>query len=141
MELSKIEKLIEKYLNAETSIKEEAFLREYFLTENVPEHLEEYKSLFEYYTNSKNERYTKTIHLKSKKQKWAWLSIAASIVLLFSVYSIYQGNQNRKAEQIFAETQKALDLLSINLNKGNVAVVKLQQFETTKNKIFYTPKN
>jgi len=136
MELANIEKLLEKYLNAETSIAEEKELKNYFLNSNVAPHLIEYQSLFGYFSASKNERYTKTILLNSQKSNWKWLSVAASIVLLVSVYAGYQNNQQKKAEQAYA----ALELLSVNLNKGNVAIAQLQYFENTTNKIFKQPK-
>lgn len=140
MELANIEKLLEKYLNAETTIAEEKELKNYFLQGNVAPHLKEYETLFGYFSTSKNERFTKTIQLKTKKVNWKWLSVAASLVLLVSVYTGYQKNQERKAEKIMADTQMALGLLSANLNKGTVAVAHLQQFETTKNKVFKQPK-
>jgi len=71
---------------------------------------------------------------------WKWLSVAASIVLLVSVYTGYQKNQERKAEKVMADTQMALGMLSANLNKGTAAVAHLQQFETTKDKVFKQPK-
>ena len=140
MELANIEKLLEKYLNAETTIAEEKELKNYFLKGNVAPHLKEYETLFGYFSTSKNERFTKTIQLKTKKVNWKWLSVAASIVLLVSVYTGYQKNQERKAEKIIAETNLALGMLSVNLNKGTAAVAHLQQFETTKNKVFKQPK-
>ena len=78
MELANIEKLIEKYENAETSLQEEQVLTEYFQQDSVPAHLLEYKALFNYFNESSTERYTKTIPLKSKKSNWKWLSIAAA---------------------------------------------------------------
>jgi len=140
MELANIEKLLKKYLNAETTLAEEKVLKNYFQSNNVAPHLQEYQALFGYFSTSKKERYTKTIQLKSKKLNWKWLSIAASIVLLVSVYTGYQKNQQTKAEKVFNETQLALGMLSQNLNKGTVAIHQLQQFETTKNKIFKQPK-
>ena len=140
MELANIEKLLEKYLNAETTIAEEKELKNYFSKGNVAPHLEEYETLFGYFSTSKNERFTKTIQLKSRKLNWKWLSVAASIVLLVSVYTGYQNNQERKAEKIMADTQMALGMLSANLNKGTAAVAHLQQFETTKDKVFKQPK-
>lgn len=136
MELVNIEKLLQKYLNAETSISEENELRTYFTGKNVAPHLEEYKELFEYFTISKNEEFTKTIQLKPRKLNWKWLSVAASIVLLISIYTGYENNQQRKAEKIFNETQVALNMLSSNLNKGNEAILQLQHFEDAKNKIY-----
>lgn len=141
MELVNIEKLLQKYLDAETTIAEENELKTYFLGDNVAPHLEEYQALFGYFAISKNEAYTKPIQLKSKKQNWKWLSIAASVVLLLSVYTGYENNQQRKAEKIYKETQVALNLLSANLNKGNEAIAQLQHFETATNKIFKNPNN
>ena len=46
MELANIEKLLEKYLNAETTIAEEKMLKNYFLNDNVAPHLIEYQALF-----------------------------------------------------------------------------------------------
>ena len=140
MELANIEKLLEKYLNAETSITEEKELKNYFTSDNVAPHLVEYQVLFGYFSTSKNERFTKTIQLNSQKRNWKWLSVAASVVLLVSVYTGYENNQKREAERIYQETKVAFDMLSNNLNKGTVAIAQLQHFENTKNKIFKQPK-
>ena len=67
MESIKIEQLIEKYLDAETTLKEEAVLQDYFVNSKVAPHLEEYRALFGYFAESKNERFTKTIQLNTKK--------------------------------------------------------------------------
>jgi len=135
MELVNIEKLLEKYLDAETTIAEENKLKAYFSGDHVAPHLEEYRSLFGYFTASKNERFTKTIQLKSQNWNWKWLSVAASVVLLVSVYTGYQNNQQEKSEKIYNETQMAFNILSANLNKGTAAISELQEFETTTNKI------
>jgi anti-sigma-K factor RskA len=140
MELANIEKLLKKYLDAETTIAEEKELKTYFSSDNVAPHLQEYQEMFGYFSTSKNERFTKTIQLKSQKMNWKWLSVAASVVLLVSVYTGYQSNQQRKAERIYTETQMAFGMLAANLNKGNEAILKLQHFEDTKNKIFKQPK-
>ncbi len=141
MELVNIEKLLQKYLDAETTIAEENELRAYFLSDHVAPHLEEYQALFGYFSISKKETYTKPIQLKTKKPNWRWLSVAASLILMVSVYTGYQNNQQRKAEKIYNETKMALDLLSVNLNKGNNAIAQLQHFEDAKNKIFKQSKD
>ena len=46
MELANIEKLIEKYLNAATSLQEEATLKNYFTQGDIAPHLQEYEALF-----------------------------------------------------------------------------------------------
>ncbi|PCI02092.1 MAG: hypothetical protein COB81_06020 [Flavobacteriaceae bacterium] len=137
MELVNIEKLLEKYLSAETTLPEEKVLQTYFTGNNVAAHLVEYQALFTFFATEKKERYTKTIHLNPKNQKWKWLSVAASIILMVGVYGGFQQNEQRKAdEKLYAETQIALKMLASNLNRGTVAIGHLQQFENTKNKIF-----
>ena len=140
MELVNIEKLLEKYLDAETSIKEENELKAYFSGDEVAPHLEEYRVMFGYFSASKKEKFTKTIQLKRQNWNWKWLSVAASAILLVSVYTGYEKNQQAKAEKIYQETQFAFSMLSANLNKGTAAISELQEFETTTNKIFNKPK-
>ncbi|CAM1353975.1 hypothetical protein [Tenacibaculum insulae] len=154
MELANIEKLVEKYLNAETTLQEEKILTQYFTSPNVAAHLQEYTMLFSYFKQSKDETFTKTIQLKPEKTKknWKWLSVAASVVLLFSVFignDQYQEHQQRKQ---FAQITQALKLVSTNLNKGNEALYavsnnlnkgnealeELNTYKTTVNKVIKT---
>lgn len=142
MELANIEKLLEKYLNATTTIAEENRLKDYFLSDDVAPHLQEYQVLFGYFSTSKDEKFTKTIQLKSQKPSWKWLSVAASIVLLISVYSGFQINENvternrAEAEKAYEESKMYFSMVSVNLNKGNDAIAQLQHFENTTSKVF-----
>jgi len=147
MELANIEKLLEKYLEANTSVQEEALLQDYFSQDTVAPHLYEYKALFTYFGKSKAERFTKTIPLKSRRTNWKWLSVAAAVVLLFSVYSIQQSSTGLTAQEekeamiALQETQKAFQLISQNLNKGeNAAIAGLSEFDKAQSKIFKTKK-
>jgi len=152
MELANIEKLVEKYLEATTSLQEEAVLRTYFLSDNVAPHLQEYQILFSYFKENKDDTYTKQIQLNTKKTNWKWLSVAASVVLLISVYFGNSYLENQKALRQYAQVVKGLQmisknlnkssqamyLVSSNLNKGNKAVAQLYTYENTVNKIFKT---
>ena len=146
MELANIEQLIERYENAETSLTEEQLLKEYFQQENIPAHLLEYKSYFNYFSESSTERYTKTLPIKPRRTNWKWLSVAAVVALMVSVYSINNSGklsveERQEAELAYQETQKAFQLISQNLNKGNsVAMAGLQEFGKAQNKVFKTPK-
>ncbi|RLK02490.1 hypothetical protein [Tenacibaculum discolor] len=154
MELANIEKLLNKYLDAETTLQEEQALQEYFTSSNVAPHLQEYSMMFGYFKQSKDETFTKTIQLKPEKTKknWKWLSVAASVVLLFSVF---MGNEEYKKYQQrkqFAQIKEALQLVSVNLNKGNDAlyavsnnlkkgsdaIEHLETYEETVNKVINT---
>lgn len=128
MELANIEKLVEKYLDAETTLQEETTLRNYFKEGNVAPHLQEYASMFNYFTTTKDETYTKTIKLEpkqSKKRNYKWLSVAASIMLLLSVFIGKNEYDRYKAKQTYAQITKGLKLLSENLKKGENAVAQL----------------
>ncbi len=138
MELAKIEKLIIKYLEAETTLEEERILKNYFSKDDIPLHLVEYKKLFNYYSNSSSDISTKSITLPQSSLSLKWLSVAAMVILFVSTFSIYQKNITEKEEArlAYVETQKALELISYNLNKGSGAIAQLQTFENTQNKIF-----
>lgn len=139
MELANIEKLVGKYENAETTLQEEATLKAYFLSDNVAPHLEEYQMMFAYFQTSQDETYTKTIQFKTeKKRNYKWLSVAASVVLLISVYVGKTEYDKSQARKTYAQVENALRMLSSNLKKGNDAFNNLYTYENTVNKIFKT---
>ena len=133
MELAKIENLLEKYFEAETSIQEEAILQKYFAQKEVPEHLKQYKEMFNFFSSSSLETSNRTIQLTEESKKTIsikWLSIAAMLVFFIGIYSVYQQNETEKQEARLAyiETQKALELISQSLNKGTGAIAHLDNF-------------
>ena len=147
MEFNKIEILIEKYFQGETSIAEEKELRSYFSSQNVAPHLEQYKAMFGYFTEAKQQKFTQEIPQQTKKQKVMWLSIAASVVVLFGMVTFFMINTDETVtqnelgsydspEQAFRETQKALALLSSNVNIGIESVSYIQEYDNSKNLIF-----
>ncbi len=138
MELANIEKLVEKYLNAETSLQEEATLKNYFTEGMIAPYLQEYESMFCYFTISKEETFTKTIQLETKKpsgKNLKWLSVAASFALLVSVFIGSQEYEKYQQEKTFAQVSYALNMLSLNLKKGERAIQKVQTYENTINTI------
>lgn len=138
MELAKIEKLIEKYLEAETTLAEEKKLKNYFSQNEVPVHLQEYKSLFHYFTDDLHTVSKKEIKVVKNTTSFKWLSVAAVVLFFMGSTFIYQKNisEEKEAQLAYMQTQKALNLISYNLNKGNNAIAQLQVFENTQNKIF-----
>jgi len=143
MELNNIDKLIEKYLEAETSIVEEKELRSYFSSKNVAPHLEQYKYLFEYFIIAENETMPKTVSLKPRKNYYKWFTVAASFVLAFGFYTYNHVKPNTQEEEAllaYYQTKKALQLVSNNFNIGAQKVGYLNEFESTKNQIFKSNK-
>ena len=137
MDWDKIEILLEKYENAATTLAEEQLLKSVFEKEEIPIHLQSYKILFNTYSAFKVEIFEQKLKVDKSVFNWKYWSIAASILLLFSVSIAYQQYEKKqKADAAFAETKKALDMLSHHMNKGNLAFVQLKEYQYTTDKIF-----
>jgi hypothetical protein len=147
MALDRIEQLLEKYFEAQTSIAEEKELKQYFSSSDVAQHLEHYKPIFGYAVQAKQEQFTATIPLKTKKRnRVVWLSVAASAVVFLGVGLFTFDSYNQSEAQdlgtiedpeiAFRETQKALNMISRSVNKGIVSMSYLKEYEQSKNRIF-----
>ena len=128
MVLNSIEKLIEKYDNGETSLKEEQRLKEYFAQDNVAPHLESYRVMFQYFKTTKQELYTKDVPLKPRKNSvYQWISVAAVAVLMLGIFipKMDGGNEvvtlaslTAEEREVYFQTKEALAMLSSNFDKG-----------------------
>ena len=157
MELNKIENLLEKYDNGETTLQEEQQLKSYFSQETVAPHLEVYKPMFQYFLLTQKEQFTKDVPLKPRKTNtlYKWISIAAITVLMFGVYTQVNQSVEPTDEQLLAYNQtmdalnlvssqftkgndnmNALGLMSSSFNKGTENIAYINQFSNTTNKIF-----
>jgi lysine/ornithine N-monooxygenase len=166
MVLDKIEKLLEKYDNGETTLQEEQQLKNYFSQETVATHLEVYKPMFTYFLQTQNEQFTKTIPLELKKTYtlYKWISVAAIAILMVAVYfqvsnqpvslddlssdELMAYNQTVEAFNLLSskfnkgtESIDALALMSNSLEKGTENMSYLGEFSEVQNKIFKTEKN
>ncbi|MBT8394440.1 MAG: hypothetical protein HKO81_10040 [Flavobacteriaceae bacterium] len=124
MVLNDIEKLIEKYENGETTLKEEEQLKDYFSQETVDPHLEVYKPMFQYFLVTKKEQFTKDVPLKTKNTYalYRWISVAAVAVLMFGLYFQNTRPSDEIDPVLAQQTMEALNLLSTNFNKGTSSV-------------------
>ncbi len=143
MELSNIEKLLEKYFEGETTISEEKELKVYFTRETVPSHLERYKDLFQYFSEESNITATKDLklHTTSRKSWYTWVGVAASIALIVGLFvtNMPLGQDENLGtyedpEVALQETKKILNMVSQYMNEGKQELVYLKEFENTKNK-------
>ena len=145
-----IEKLLEKYDNGETNLKEEQQLRAYFAQNDVAPHLESYRAMFQYFSNTKQETFNKDIPLQPKKRSYIyqWISVAAVIVILFGIVSQFDGNSPKSFDDLtqeeqlaYNQTKEAFNLLSQKFNQGasNVSVLGVvgTQFEKGAEKVEY----
>ncbi|GAA3653799.1 hypothetical protein [Flavivirga jejuensis] len=127
MVLNNIEKLLEKYENGETTLKEEQQLKHYFSQETVAPHLEVYKPMFAYFLVNKQEQFTKDIPLKTKRTfNYKWISVAAVAVLMLGFYFNQPDNSCEEdllgtfcePEQALNEVTRSLAMISSHFNKG-----------------------
>ncbi len=138
--ITKIEKLIVKYNAVTTTLDEEQYLQQYFTTQQVPQHLQQYMVLFSYYKEAKKEVLNTTILLPNKKINYRWLSIAGAFILAVGFYAQYTFTNTKKQDKAvllaYQQTKMALQLLSNNLNNGTEKVLHLSNFENITNQIF-----
>lgn len=146
MVLNKIEKLLEKYENGETTLQEEQQLKNYFSQENVAPHLEVYKPLFTYFIVSEKEQFTKDVPLNTKTKRsyyFQWISVAAVAVLLIGFYFKTDVNQQEDygtyddPEMAYNEVVKSLEMISSSFNKGAQKINYLNGYETGIEKVGY----
>ena len=148
MESQIIEKLLDRYFEAETTRVEEDRLKKYFSSGEVAPHLQQYIPMFCYFEQAGKENFSKEISLPSqgvkfseaKRKVYSWVAIAASIVILMGVV-IQQENQVSEfgtyedTELAMQKTREALEMMSLYMNSGTEDLGYIEEFNSTKDKI------
>ncbi|MCM8570803.1 hypothetical protein NE848_15510 [Gramella jeungdoensis] len=145
MESGKIEKLLERYDEGKTSLAEENILREYFLKEDVPEHLKSYQLMFMFSAKQKKETFENLPDVGgSKGNRYAWTSIAAILIVALGIFffndSSRELNENdlgtiSDEELALEKTKETLNMVSQLMNEGTADLAYLKEFNKTTNKI------
>ena len=146
---SHIEALLERYYDAQTSEAEEQRLKDFFLHEEAPAHLQAEKEMFLQLQATDvpeglEERLSQSIDRWGKKHRTLrlqWIgSIAASLLLLFGAGWYLQEPRRKDTcatpEEAYAEAQKALVMFSTALNKGMKQMDALHETTERVEKIF-----
>jgi hypothetical protein len=145
MESKAIEVLLEKYLKAETSVKEEERLRTYFASGEVPHNLQQFTPMFSYFNLAKEENFTgKVTYTSGSKKVYSWMAVAASILILLGVVVQQNttGNEFGTYEDpklAMQETKEVLEMVSRYMNTGADDLGYLEEFNSAKNKIIKNP--
>jgi hypothetical protein len=160
-DLKKIEELLEKYYNGDTSLEEERKLQWYFQTHDVPLHLRSDAELFRSnYRRSTEEdapelteKLAKLLDKQDKKSRFLiparslrWISgVAASIIILLSLWIGFGRDSFHKHTKFadtyndpkiaYQETMKALLLVSEKLNAGTQELQQLKKYNQSLNKL------
>lgn len=153
MDYKRIKTLLEKYWKCETTLAEEAELRTFFSSNEVPEALKSYASLFQYFKSENEVRVSENFDKKIlsqidtgekvPKQRFlkVYYKVAAAVILILFFVTIHQRfiAVREKAttmvhdtfddpKKALEETKKALLLVSEKWNKGKSNFTKLSEF-------------
>jgi len=138
-----IKKLLDKYLEGETTVKEERILSDYFNSEDVKPEWAAYKSMFSFFQVTKEEQSTKTFVPDNLRSLWkSWHNIAAILMLALATTLFFKSqqtaNQNlgtyEDPEVAFQETVRVFDMIGDKLNRGKKEIQHLNTLESTTTK-------
>ncbi|MDD4514555.1 hypothetical protein [Massilibacteroides sp.] len=93
----RIEELLEKYFEGETSSIEEGEIRRYFASKDIPSHLSAYKPLFAYIDEERAIIPNHPSPIRKNKRIVTYLlsGVAAASLLILGIRSIYTSNKTR----------------------------------------------
>jgi hypothetical protein len=156
MDYNKIRALLEKYWEGESSLEDEKLLRDFFVTHtgDLPDDLRETAPLFRYFQLEQEREVpqpvARVVHLRKSRPWQHWMKYAAVLLIMAGIgYSLQQFREKQHnlaaagwqqdtysdPEKAYAETQKALQLLARNLNKGTQQMEKLSYFNDATEKV------
>jgi len=144
MKNNRIEILLEKFFEGETSVHDEKILKEFFIQNDIPDNLKKHQALFRYYHNESLKttdipykelkdikHYSTQKHKKSNFSKYyLFTGVAASLVILISVFwlknsfkpfSFISSQINKEIEnpeEFYKQTFDAFLMVSEKINSG-----------------------
>ncbi len=163
MDFDRIDRLLEKYWEGETSLDEEKELRDFFEGTEVPDKWKSVEPLFRYYTHERKTgkldglfdqkvlAQVETVHEvgrgRVKKLFYDLARVAAvGLILVTATYFIRERYLSQKDDpyivdtfedpkEAFEETKKALMMISRNFNKGRREAKKVGAFNDAQEKV------
>ncbi|OYU85689.1 MAG: hypothetical protein CFE24_00340 [Flavobacterium sp. BFFFF2] len=141
--------LLNRYFEGDTSISDEKALKAYFSQPNIDPSLIQYKIYFIGVMNSAAEQAPQSFSPpQTKVIQWKVFMAAASVALLIGI-GFYQFSNNplqenavssmgncETPEEAYAQTCKALAMVSKNINKGVESVEYIQEYKNAQDKIY-----
>ena len=126
---ARIQELLDKYWEAETTLEEEKELRKLLLQS---EDFEKEKALFTATGRFKTEKPQQLTLPKSKRRTLnpRWISWAASVAILVGSFWSWRVYEQKQAEkEAYAQVMQALALIQTNLAKGQEQLAPLQDLK------------
>lgn len=128
MNLQKVEILLNHFFEGKTTSEEEAYLREVFQREDLPEHLEKYRPVFVLYKSERETRPAKQFPEMTQSSRWhksTWmrrLAMAATVAILIStglfIDSRLRSVDKQEVHAAYKQTHSAIMMASSYLTKG-----------------------
>ena len=156
IDMKEIKKIIEKYLEGETTLDEEKQLREYLENGNIPKEYEPLRAQFEYFNEAAKEE-SKTdidqlafeesdnkVHKFTEMQRFMIKisGAAATLIIMIAAYFTlfvesdkYANDTIKDPEMAYVEVRSALTLVSSKMNKGTKEINKLKVISESFEKI------
>lgn len=151
MNYKKIQELLDKYWNCETTLEEEEILRSYFSNEEVHDDFIEFEQLFRHFNEVKGSRvsndFDERVFEKVEKRKaqrrylGVFTKVAAAVILILSFvvinqrYILVKDKATQVVQDTFEDPQRALEetkkmlmLVSEKWNKGKSEISKISEF-------------
>jgi hypothetical protein len=134
--MNKMDELLKKYWEGESSLEEEKFIRTYFMGDDIhPEH-EQYRDLFVFFQEEASLTYPGKNEVKKRKKIHArpLLRVAAALIVLVAFAALIYSNiktepkdswasyELQDTEQAREQAVAALAFVSAKLNKGEANV-------------------
>jgi hypothetical protein len=155
MEPDRIKELLEKYWQAETSLAEEAELKEYFAA-NPDDPNNPAAALFKYFDEEQRITMPESLNEPAKEHRIKWMSpllkVAAILLIVFSVVYIWlpkqktppvaatQSDTYDDPEKAYLETKRALLLIAHHLNEGKSYMTEIKKINKAEQLINTTDK-
>ena len=143
METAKVEQLLERYFEGETTLIDEQQLRAYFTGTQVAPHLEAYVGMFSAFAKAQEETFTATIAIPSRKRNLRWITSVAAVVLMavglfFQMQSTPKvtGHYEDNPELAVLKAKQSLILVSQMLNQSTAQLGAVKAFDNAPSAFF-----
>lgn len=142
MDSTRIEQLLDRYFEGETTLSQEQQLRAYFTTKEVAPHLEAYVGMFSAFAKAQQETPSRPIKLPSSRSNYRWVAgIAAAAILGIGVLTqsntqeSYSGTYQDQ-EVAVLKTKQALGMMTKMIQQSTAQLGAVKEFENTTNQFF-----
>ncbi|MDR0824258.1 MAG: hypothetical protein LBN74_04140 [Prevotella sp.] len=118
--MENIDKLLEKYFEGETTLKEESILRSYFRQTDIEERYKLYAPMFNFFAEERNGNENATEKKRKKIPLYVWAAIAASLLLVVCLKSFYHTSViEGEKTLVYIDGKEITDSRTINLEALN----------------------